>query len=353
MKVLGVCGGNGAVLYPFLENLIGNIEPRSAFKTPDNRQWKLNFHNIPLINKMADKPLIQGWDMEWNKQFKGVDIIIGHPDCGNSSMLAYSRGKKLTNPRKNQSVILFSESISRLKPKFFLFENLPKFLENFTAEEINEYFCNYRLKMFTGSVSKWGNSQVNRKRLVIVGIRRDLHGYKKYFKLPDPKDFILSTTRELIHDLVSEDEKPIMGHIREKLDDVVTLYGGFKQSLRDIQIGWTTHLKDKQRWEVIDRKFTSAPGVYKNLPEKYPNTVRKGNREFNYNGLMMSPRERARIQGIPDYFKIWVDYGKKKLAINKGRLSTTKCFPYEISEWFYKCIKEIDKNEPKIWTNTR
>lgn len=339
IKVLGVNGGNGAVLFPFKDNLIGNIEPRSAFKTPNDIQWRLNFDDIPL-HKL---------EKGWKHDFPRMDIIIGHPDCGNSSMLAYSRGKKLTNPKINKSVMLFHDALVNFKPKFFLFENLPKFLENFTAEEINEYFCNYRLKMFRGSVTMWGNSQVNRKRLVIVGIRRDLHGYKKFFKKPNSDKMVLWNTIDLIGDLVSDKEINRLGHIREDIDSLITLYGGFKQSLRNIQIGWLTTNKDKQRWQVFNRKFTTAPGVYKNLADRPPNTVRKGNREFNYNGLMMSPRERARIQGLPDNFKIWVDLNKKGLSINKGRTTVTKCFPYEISEWFYKCIQKIYDNDSEVF----
>ena len=33
LKVLGVCGGQGALLLPFKNKLIGNIEPRGVFHT--------------------------------------------------------------------------------------------------------------------------------------------------------------------------------------------------------------------------------------------------------------------------------------------------------------------------------
>ena len=33
LRVLGVCGGQGALLFPFKDKLIGNIEPRGVFHT--------------------------------------------------------------------------------------------------------------------------------------------------------------------------------------------------------------------------------------------------------------------------------------------------------------------------------
>ena len=43
LRVLGVCAGQGALLFPFKKNLLGNIEIRGVFHTPGEEQWKLNF----------------------------------------------------------------------------------------------------------------------------------------------------------------------------------------------------------------------------------------------------------------------------------------------------------------------
>lgn len=49
LKVLGVCGGQGALLFPFRDKLIGNIEPRGVFHTSREEQWKANFKGIPFL----------------------------------------------------------------------------------------------------------------------------------------------------------------------------------------------------------------------------------------------------------------------------------------------------------------
>ena len=48
LKVLGVCAGQGALLFPFRKHLIGNIEIRGVFHTPGEEQWKANFGDIPF-----------------------------------------------------------------------------------------------------------------------------------------------------------------------------------------------------------------------------------------------------------------------------------------------------------------
>ena len=59
LKVLGVCGGQGALLFPFRDKLIGNIEPRGVFHTGREEQWKANFKGIPFLKGYEQKIGIQ------------------------------------------------------------------------------------------------------------------------------------------------------------------------------------------------------------------------------------------------------------------------------------------------------
>jgi len=343
MKILGVNGGNGVILYPMRRFLIGNYEPRSVFKTRENKQWKLNFPKVPLHNH----PL----DFYHNYTGKHIkypipDVIVGAPDCGHSSVLAYSRAKKLSNPLDNPSLDLYIRSILLLNPKIFMMENLPKMLELVGKEVIMETFTNYELIFHERSVIDWGNSQKNRKRLVLIGLS------KQYFKenLALVRDYFtyiyrinsIKNCEELLKGI--EDFNEDQGHVRESISDIITLYSGYKISLRDIQRFWKNH-SDLRRWPVSDRKFSTAPGVYRNLKSDLPATARKANRQFNDRGLQMSPRELARIQGVPDKFQIYIDRGQLTYWINKGRATVTKTPPYEIGKWFYNQLKQI----PELW----
>ena len=333
MRVLGICGGNGVILYPFKKYLIGNIENRSIFRTKDNIQWNLNF-NVPILNHnhIISSAL---------KFKRGTDIIIGAPDCGHSSVLSYSRAKKLGNPKENKSLHLFIESIKFYLPKIFLFENLPNLFKTFGEENFDKAFPNYRLIKHLGSVSQFGNSQKSRKRLVVIGIRNDLSSkIDKYFKL-SAKEVKLKTSGILNKGL--EYPNAELCHIREDDHEVIAIYGGKKLSVGKIKRIWNKRLKHSRRWSIPNSKMRTAPGVYRNFNRDFPMTVRKQNRQFNENGEMMSPRELARIQGIPDNFKIWYNPDNKKHCINKGRVSVTKGPPMEIGYWFKKCLIKSQK----------
>lgn len=320
-KVLGVSSGLGVSLFPFKENLIGNIEPRQIFHTKDNEQWNSNFHGIPLSKKLDDL------------QQYVADVIISSPDCGSGSILRYSRSKELGDHKKNESLKLFFSMVGKIKPKFFLFENLDALFKSFPKEEFEEKLHNYRLVIHNDSVSKWGNSQINRKRLVIVGIRRDLpKKIDKYFKLPHYEDMV-KTCEELYGDLNLRNEQ--LCNVREDIMENVSIHAKRKMSLMSIKHDWQTRLRGKKRWETGPGfNFTTAPGVYRNLDDSFPATARKANRQFNNEGLTLTPRQLARIQGIPDSFKLYYDDTKSKYWINKARCVVTKTPPMEISKWF-------------------
>jgi site-specific DNA-cytosine methylase len=327
MNIIGICGGNGVILYAMKRHIIANYEPRSVFHTPDNIQWELNFGDIPLIT--STKGLADHF---------AVDVIVGAPNCGHSSMLSYSRKKSLGDPKADESLTTYIRGVKLQKPKVFLMENLPKILELITPDEFKESFPDYELIFNQFSVIYWGNSQKTRKRLLIIGIhkahfRDHLNTVRDHF-LDVYKVNKIKTCRTLLHNL------PENGHIRESIDDVITMYSGFKISLREVQQFWLDNPTLK-RWPAHERNFTTAPAVYRNLANDYPAVARKANRQFNSQGLQMSPRELARIQGLPDTFKIYTDNNRKTFSINKGRTTVTKTPPYEISRWFYKQLLKI------------
>ena len=154
--MLGICAGQGALLFPWRKQLLGNIEPRSVFHTPKEEQWRLNFGEIPFLrNELPEK---------WHP-----DIILSSPDCGASSTMRLSKAKELGNPEKNKSIQLVIEGIIQYQPKVFLLENVPRLMSLMPENIWQEALPNYKLSFKVNSVSDFGNSQVSRKRLIIIG----------------------------------------------------------------------------------------------------------------------------------------------------------------------------------------
>ena len=342
-NVLGVSSGLGVSLFPFKKHLLANVEFRGIFHTKNDEQWKANFGNIPLHKHPESTRPLPG----------EPDVIISSPDCGSGSIFRYSRSKKLGDHMKNDSLSLFFRLLDFYKCKFFLFENLENLFKSFPKEKFLELTKDYRLIIHNASVAHFGNSQKNRKRLIIVGIRRDIpKKYDKYFKLPHYKEPL--TCGELYGDLNNgmgpgaECISPGVCHTREDFDTVISIHARKKMSLRQIAQVWGTRLKGKKRWETEPGfNFSTAPGVYRNLDNDFPATARKANRQFDEGGFTLTPRQLARIQGVPDDFKIYYDPSKPKYWINKGRCTVTKTPPMEISIWFKgKLEKVLRKMDP-------
>jgi site-specific DNA-cytosine methylase len=326
MKILGVCGGNGVILHPFRHHLVANIEPRSIFTTPGQAQWKLNFH-VPFDRNI---------DVRYAKD---VDVIVGAPDCGHSSVFSYSRAKKLADPGENKSLQFFLDQVVYYEPKLFMMENLPKLME-VTGANIEKLLSNYILKCFITSVSAFGNSQLTRIRLVMVGIRKDVKGVESRIKVPKPAEFIKSE-KELLAGLSILDSS--LCQVREPDDYMVQMYydGTKKISVGKARKLWNTEYSDLKKWPVNNGKMINQPGVYRNFADDAPLTVRKQNRQFNHKGYMLSPREMARIQGIPDSFKLWYNENQHLYCINKARATVAKTPPYEIGLWFARTLNDL------------
>ena len=320
MKILGVCAGNGASTFAFKKHLIGNLEPRAVFHTAGDLQWNENYEGIPLYRK----------EDQLYDDIKRVDAIFGHPDCGHSSMLALSRGKKMTDPKQNTSLMMFIHVCQYYKPKVWLMENLPAMLKNVTQEWFEEQFPQYTFMFIEGAVTLYGNSQLTRKRVVILATRKS----KYLYPITLFKNYNAKTVGELLRNMGGDDHG--WGHVREDHDKMISMYSGQKNriSVKKAQRLWKGRLKGKRRNEVNRAKMSNQPGVYRNLKDHYPLTVTKGDRQFNPQGLPMSPRELARIQGVPDKFNIYIDPKNKQYWVNKGRTTFGKSAPYEIGKWF-------------------
>lgn len=334
LKVLGVCGGNGVMLHPLRKYLIGNKEPRRDYKTPQDIQWRLNFPEVTLDNKLDNGMLLQAGNIP--------NIIVGHPTCGHSSALAYSRGKKLGDAKADMTMQLFINSVTLLKPYVFLFENLNSLFKSFPENEFDASFSDYDLVKYRVSMAAFGNSQVSRERLVVVGVRKGKNPFKTSdFKLLKKENIRLKLVKELESSL--EYPNKDLCHVREADNTIVCMEKDFKKlNLAQIRKEWNSDkYKNRKKWDATTTgkgNMKNLPGVYRNLPDEYPLTARKQNRQFNSKGYIMSPRELGRIQGLPDSFKLWYDPNKDQYSINKSRVTATKCPPYELGEWFAKCL---------------
>jgi site-specific DNA-cytosine methylase len=248
-----------------------------------------------------------------------------------------SRAKKSGNVSENESITGFLNAITAFKPKYWLMENLPGLLKTYSDEFFKEHYPDYHIIIHEASVSHWGNSQLSRKRLVIIGVSKSLDKRNlKYFKLPELDYSKLKFSQEFE---MGNNEELSKAHIREPLGKMCNLYYGAARQItyRDAQSIWNSEFKDQGRWHV-GGKMNNQPGVSRNLPYTFPLTVRKQNRQFGTKGLVLSPREMANIQGVPESFNLHFEGKDIIYWINKARLTVTKTMPHDIAKWFAKQV---------------
>lgn len=330
LRVLGVCAGQGALLFPFKKNLLGNIEIRGVFHTPGEEQWKLNFGDIPFYKGFCLQ--------EFNEK---VDIIISSPDCGAASVMRLSRVKELGNPKDNRSLNLVIASILEYKPKIFLIENLPRLLTLLPKDFFEETFKDYKLIFHERSVLDYGNSQESRKRLLIIGVHKKtgkkyLNAFDEVFQVKTP-----TTTRNLLNDY----QNPLNYNI--PLDKTLAMYDYRKLpkkknlTVRKIQLLWNSDFKNEKKWPIKTAKMSTLPGVYRLELDKAPLTLRPADRQFRPDGYPLGILDFKAIMGFPKAYKIFMDEGNYLYWLNKARYTIAKGSVYEVGIWFKKCLKTI------------
>lgn len=330
MNVLGISAGQGALLFPFRKHLLGNIEPRGVFHTPGEEQWKANFKDVPFYKGYC----LQEFDEK-------VDIIISSPDCGASSIMRLSKVKELGKPKDNRSLSLVIEGINYYKPKIFLIENLPRLLSLLPNEYLQEALKDYKLIFHERSVSDYGNSQVSRKRLVIVGVHKKagkkyLNAFNEVFQVKTP-----TITRELLF------ESPYGSNYNIPIEKTLAMYDYRKLpakknlTVRKIQLLWNSDFKNEKKWPIKTAKMSTLPGVYRLELDKPPLTLRPADRQFRPDGYPLGINDFKAIMGFPKQFKIYIDQENYLYWLNKARYTIAKGSVYEVGIWFRKCIKNV------------
>jgi DNA (cytosine-5)-methyltransferase 1 len=115
---------------------------------------------------------------------KSVDLVIGGFPCQTFSVA--NRAKKEDDPR-SEMFNYFAESLRQLQPKAFVAENVDALTFKNNKEKYQEILscfkdCGYTIYTEVLVASSYG-AATKRKRLIIVGIRNDLH--TKEFVFPE------------------------------------------------------------------------------------------------------------------------------------------------------------------------
>lgn len=311
------CGGMslGVEAAGFNVGVAIEIDPTAAL------MYENNFPKTKMLCR--DILSVSGYEIKFHLDNLGlkqeVDLLTGGSPCQGFSSI----GKRDIDDPRNRLVFEFVRMIKELKPKYFIFENVPGILkgeqQKFFKELVSQ--CNqlgYQLsnnKPILNALN-YGVAQ-SRKRVFIIGSREDMSvashpkQLSSFFNVEqaigDLEDVAAAyTEKDRIYDDRVKD--PNAKHF-------LNCYKRFNVN------GLTGHLISKHKQEIIDRFAAVEVGTtepisrfYRLKPDGFSHTLRAGSsnkrgshtapRPIHYkHPRCISVREGARLHSYPDWFK--------------------------------------------------
>lgn len=314
-RVVGLLAGIGTLLREAEDagmRVIGNLETRSYFRTvPD--VFDLNF---PKATSLWSPP--DAYPDAWLEP----DLVLGHPPCGSHSVLgvAHSLDKspeeraflKARRAKRVGLLPLFVEEISRLRPRAFALDNLPKILSTVAPREWwTEQLPDYRLTFIVMTNGYYGTPQ-RRERLWVVGIRRP--GRRFHFHQPEHALVGPASAWAAIADLPLFDDDPALGHVHQAWDekpfgsyptlDQPPAYVDGVGELAARYLGLPPMACWPYRTRTTNR-VTKKLGRVRLRLDGPSRVISGGTLQHPLTGWTLTARERARLMDWPDDFQLW------------------------------------------------
>lgn len=346
LKALGMISGVGSMLIGAKRQgfeIVGNIEWRQYYHSGT---FEHNFPGSFMIDKFED---LEGDKLE---SCQDLDLIIGHTECGNFSNMRVNKNNAIDAGDKGD-IPEFIEAVQKLRPKFFVMDNLPKSLIVADWAWYMENLPDYDIHFEWINNHGYGNLQKNRKRLFVIGSLREL-GF--YFI---PGEFEHDTT---IIEGLEEISPDAENNERLDLDAIYSGWGRYnfdpdyidksvdenRITLRELQ-GFLKDLPLNKNIPYYNRKGEqkSRIGFHPINVEGHAGVLSGGGAAFDnhFRSDTLYPftiRERAKIQGCPDDF---VFFPKNVTQTNKqyGSLikQTGKFMPVEFCTFITQQIKDF------------
>lgn len=153
----------------------GILQADERFKAVQAVEWDRDAAATYKAN-FPQSDVIFGDIVEWvnDGYIYDCDVILGGPPCQGFSTL----GKQEENDEKNFLWRQYARVVERVKPSYFIMENVPQFDSSqqktiFVDELENGGLKDYRASFWTVNAADYNAPQL-RKRLIVLGSRRDL-----------------------------------------------------------------------------------------------------------------------------------------------------------------------------------
>ena len=293
IKVAAVTGGIGSMLFASKElglDILGNVDWRNYnpkdFENYFGRPYTKDYNNI--------------------QHLMDADIVFSHDSCGGVSNL---RTTEACEADKVGHSPITHDTIARIQPEFFVWENLPKGLELFKPEYWKDKFPDYDIHFEYVSNYHYGNIQKGRKRGFVIGSKKKYN----FVFIPDERMYDWNCDNlDIGLEQCTQTRVPNRDEVSKVAQRVCDDNGVYFNTWGDIADYWD---KDHRILHYIKKSGEEGTrmGTSVNQPE-YCQVVSGGITKFHHTtGLPLSLRQRMRAQGFPDDFEITLDPTKPEI----------------------------------------
>jgi len=309
MKAIGITCGIGSMLVGARQagfEIVGNIEWRRYYHHRDSEGRNTFEENFPgaIFAKSIDD-----LSPEEIEKMTGADLAMGHPECGNfSNMTATAQYVKSLSEFNNDpgDIPIFVDLVKRLKPRFFVQDNLPKSLMGYSVQQWAENLPEYDL--FPEWICNWsyGNIQKYRKRFFMIGaLKTEKYRFIAGENVPedDPRHVLRNLLEGIDEEMANQDVHTLEASTSKGkgiFHENFMTFAEYREYMLREPDGVTITYK------AADGTWKKHVGCRKAFKDGYVPVVTGGVPIANpFTGLPFTLRERARIQGLPDDFIIY------------------------------------------------
>jgi site-specific DNA-cytosine methylase len=189
-------------------NVLGNVEWRRYYHATDDEGRNTFTENFPdafFVKTIDDIPL--------RSCMPQIDLLMGHPECGNFSQLSNANPTRLQKLADAADIPLFVDNVAALKPRFFVMDDLPKSLGAFPMDEYMKRLPDYDLFPEWISNYHYGNPQKNRKRMFMIGALKE----ERFTFVPGERNYDM-TVGHVLADIAGKYDGSIENHYRHVLN---------------------------------------------------------------------------------------------------------------------------------------
>lgn len=270
------CAGSGVASY-VLDKYNFECEGYSEIDKYAIKNYEANFPNRENFGDLTEL----NYD-----EIPSFDLLVGGTPCQNLSTANSKENQKGLQGEKSSIFYDYIRLLNNKKPKWFIFENVRGLLTSNNKQDfkiVKQCFEeNYNIKWKLMNTSDYGVPQT-RRRVYIVGQRKDLGEFDYIFKEPFEND----TT---VFDLLEN-------HVEDK-------YYATEKGHKYIASAGSGGYYAKPETDLkIARPLTATMHKWHRAgQDNYYHTEYKPKDRTNLRRL--TPRECARLQGLPDTYKI-------------------------------------------------